>query len=263
MGKNILLAVCDGIVRCFPRLLALSTTLRQDEAPFADPHGLREAPRERSTPSSGVRSQLEVEGEGGLSMRAGTGVENTTGEERGGRRDFGERPPSSSSPPSLSSSLRVETAPQAAPSRAAEVPAADEGPRSSTGSAGRTSTSSQMTASKSRARGRGFQDILCVGFAVALCLNFGSITARGEGFFAAGLTCVSETTSDRVLVSASAMAWEMNGGCVGSWGRTGLHACYATPVDVRRLGAFGCYLMLYYVIICRRIFYDVMLCFDM
>lgn len=50
-------------------------------------------------------------------------------------------------------------------------------------------------------RGKGFHDMLCVGFGVALCLNLGSCTARTEGFFAAEVACLSPGASETVLVS--------------------------------------------------------------
>lgn len=54
---------------------------------------------------------------------------------------------------------------------------------------------------KGRGRGRGFRDILCVGFAVSLCLNFGSMTARRGGFFTAEVACISPGASTTLLVS--------------------------------------------------------------
>ena len=35
----------------------------------------------------------------------------------------------------------------------------------------------------------GFHDSICLGFAVALCLNLGSVTARQKGFFTAEVKC--------------------------------------------------------------------------
>lgn len=56
-------------------------------------------------------------------------------------------------------------------------------------------------AGKARIRGRGFQNMLCVGFAVAMCLNFGSMTALQQGFFAAEVACLPPGASETVLVS--------------------------------------------------------------
>lgn len=50
-------------------------------------------------------------------------------------------------------------------------------------------------------RVRGFHDMICVGFAVSLCLNLGSLTARREGFFAAEVECLPEGAAQTVLVS--------------------------------------------------------------
>lgn len=50
-------------------------------------------------------------------------------------------------------------------------------------------------------RVRGFHDMICVGFAVSLCLNLGSLTARKEGFFAAQVLCLPEGASETILVS--------------------------------------------------------------
>lgn len=49
-------------------------------------------------------------------------------------------------------------------------------------------------------RVRGFHDMICVGFAVSLCLNVGSLTARQEGFFTAEVKCLSPGASETVLV---------------------------------------------------------------
>lgn len=49
-------------------------------------------------------------------------------------------------------------------------------------------------------RVRGFHDMICVGFAVALCLNLGSLTAHQEGFFAAEVKCLSPGAADTFLV---------------------------------------------------------------
>lgn len=50
-------------------------------------------------------------------------------------------------------------------------------------------------------RVRGFHDMICIGFAVSLCLNLGSFTARQEGYFAAEVRCLPQGASQTVLVS--------------------------------------------------------------
>ncbi|CAN0355578.1 unnamed protein product [Pylaiella littoralis] len=48
-------------------------------------------------------------------------------------------------------------------------------------------------------RVRGFHNMICVGFAVSLCLNLGSLTARQEGFFAAEVRCLPQGAAQTVL----------------------------------------------------------------
>ncbi|CAM9453955.1 unnamed protein product [Ectocarpus fasciculatus] len=48
-------------------------------------------------------------------------------------------------------------------------------------------------------RVRGFHDMICIGFAVSLCLNLGSFTARKEGYFAAEVRCLPQGASQTVL----------------------------------------------------------------
>lgn len=58
----------------------------------------------------------------------------------------------------------------------------------------------------------GFHDIICLGFAVALCLNLGSMTARQKGFFAVEVKC-SPSGAVTPLVSVFIMSL----GFVVSW----------------------------------------------